>query len=114
MALARDVIIARGTSEKELEKVAHLLQDAEIPFELDEGVGADPQGPSWAWHVRVPVDRIDAARRALAAERQIPATPEPSSRPLFDSHAPRFIRIILTLASFGLAGGLWLQTCGVT
>ncbi len=114
MAGAPDAIVARGTSEDELELVVRLLHDAGVRFDVDEGVGSDPDGPQWTWQVRVSGEAVDEARRALARERQIPATPEPSSRPLFESRGSEFLRVILVLSSFGLAGGLFLQTCGVT
>ncbi len=114
MAAARDAIVARGTSEDELEKVARLLHEGQVPFQVDEGIGSDPDSPQWTWQVRVPEEVVDEARRALAAESQIPQTHEPSPRPLFESRGSGFIRMILALTSFGLAGGLWLQTCGVT
>jgi hypothetical protein len=114
VASARDAVVARGTSEDELRHVAELLHDAGIPFDVDEGVGADSDHPQWTWQVRVPVESVDGARRAMAGEHQLPATSEPSPRPLFDSRGPNFIRVVLSLAAFGLAGGLWLQTCGVT
>ncbi len=114
MTGARDAIVARGTSEDELELVVRLLDGAGIRFDVDEGVGSDPDGPQWTWQVRVSGEAVDEARRAMARERQVPATPEPSPGPLFESRGSEFIRVILVLSSFGLAGGLFLQTCGVT
>ena len=114
MVATPDTIVARGTKEDGLEQVVRLLEEAGVRFHVDEEIASDPDHPQWTWQVRVSGEAVDEARRALSRERQIPATTEPDSRPLFEPRGSQFIRIILALASFGLAGGLWLQTCGVT
>ena len=104
------VIIARGSSPDDLERLARLLQDARVPFDVQEELGEDPANPDWHWAVLVLPSEVDTVRRVLASGEQGPP-PAPGSAPLFEAHGAEAVRVILMLTSFGLAGGLWLQSC---
>jgi hypothetical protein len=105
------VVIARGTSEAGLRKAAEALYGAGIPFDVDEGLVGGPDSAEWHWQMLVPSRQVEAARGALSAEPSRPRGRQPDPGPLFDSRAGEVLRVGLMLASFSLAGGLWLQTC---
>lgn len=105
------VVVAQGSSEGELRRVARLLHDVGILFEVEEGMGGSPEHPQWQWRVMVLAESLDAARRALSHEPSRPATAEPTPRPLFEPRGQDALRVALALAALGLAGGLWLRTC---
>lgn len=104
------VIIARGSSPGDLERLAKLLQDARIPFDVQEEMGEDPAKPDWHWAVLVLPGEVDTVRRVLASGADGHSR-EPGSGPLFEARGSETVRVVLMLASFGLAGGLWLQSC---
>ena len=104
------VIIARGSSPDDLERLAKLLQGARIPFDVQEERGEDPAHPDWHWAVLVLPAEVDAVRRVLASGAD-GLSREPGSTPLFEGRGSETVRIVLMLASFGLAGGLSLQSC---
>jgi hypothetical protein len=105
------VVVAKGSSEEELERLARLLHEAEIRFDVQEGFGNDLQNPEWRWEIVVGTTAVDQARRVLALEGTLPRTPEPPPTPLFHGHGQEAARIVLMLLTLGLAGGLWLRSC---
>jgi hypothetical protein len=105
------VVVAKGSAEGELRRVARLLHAAGIHFEVEEGIGGSPEHPQWQWQVIVLADSLDAARRALSAEPARPTSAEPAPGPLFEPRGQELFRVALALAALGLAGGLWLRTC---
>ena len=111
MSNSEPVIVARGQSEKVLEQVAQVLQDAGIPFDVQEEVGGDPGRPDWRWAVRVRMGQVAQARRALAQGSEIPASHAPRPGPLFDTPGREALRVLLMLGCFGLAAALWFRGC---
>lgn len=107
----RAVVVARGSSEEELRAIAETLNGAGVRFQVEERILGPQEAPQWSWEVIIDEAQMDAARRALAPEPEPPASVESSGEPLFDSRAGEVLRVGLMLASFGMAGGLWLQTC---
>jgi hypothetical protein len=105
------VIVARGSSETALEQIAQILHEAGIAFDVQEEAGGDPARPDWRWAVRVRMDQVDQARRVLTRQPQIPPTHEPKPRPLFETPGREVLRVLLMLASFGLAAALWFRNC---
>ncbi len=105
------VVVARGTSEAELRRVAQILHDGGVPFQVEEGVGGNPERPLWRWDVLVGTDDLDDARRLLSAEPETPGPRDPAPGPLFESSGSDLLRVGLMLISFGLAGGLWFLSC---
>jgi hypothetical protein len=105
------VIVARGQSEKVLEQVAQVLQDAGIPFDVQEEVGGDPGRPDWRWAVRVRMGEVDQARRALAQGSKTQTSHEPRPGPLFETPGRDALRVLLMLVFFGLAAALWFRGC---
>jgi hypothetical protein len=105
------VVIARGSSESELRQAAEALYGAGIPFDVEEGLVGSPDTAEWRWQLHVLAHHVEPARGALSAEPPRPRGDQPGPGPLFDSRAGEVLRVGLMLASFSLAGGLWLQTC---
>jgi hypothetical protein len=105
------IVVAKGSAEGELRRVARLLHDAGVQFEVEEGMGGSPEHPQWRWQVIVLAESLDVARSALSSEPARPSSSEPAPGPLFEPHGQDLIRVVLALAALGLAGGLWLRTC---
>ena len=114
---SQPIIIARGNSERALEQLAGVLQEAEIPFDVQEEVGADSAGHNWRWAVRVRRVDLERARRALAREPELhtsappPRGPDVSPKPLFESRGPEALRVLLVFLAFGLAVALFFRDC---
>jgi hypothetical protein len=117
MRESQPVVIARGSSEQALEQIAQMLQEAGIPFDVQEEVGEGPGRHDWRWAVRVRMGDVESARQALARDAepsqtpQPPVGPQPAPGPLFDSGGREALRVLLMLGAFGLAAALFFRDC---
>jgi hypothetical protein len=117
---ARWVALAEGSIRADLAIVVKALEDAGIPFQVEEG-GRDKQGfEAGSWRVKVPVSQAMQARSFLmeltrdggshnTSGPAVPSLHVPVG-PLFELPNYSLTRLVLAIACFALAA--WLVLFG--
>jgi hypothetical protein len=106
----RRLPVAAGASPEDLERVVSSLEDAGIPFQVEENL-ADPDSPTdWAWRILIRPEDLGRTRRALEVVIEaskpsfVPSSMAAGSNPapLYNPGGGDWLRPLLVLTCIGL------------
>jgi hypothetical protein len=111
------VLLAQGSSRRELEQLVELLDRHGLDFEVEEDAAGQRESAPGTWRVVVPASDALKARFLLAAAGRRPARGtrageqvEEAPGPLYRLPSYDLLRRLLVMLCFGLA--VWLMVRG--